>query len=210
MSWQLATDFHQKIKTMMDEQMSVAYQHRGRSGPNWVPVPAENTSVLKHGHKLTYNDGVHNWSFQVLIKSLQDGDGSGQAIVYSNGKFNHGYQLTLFILQIGSDLTHQITSDAFIARIAKGVGWRKQDGYHGPYNNAGLEAYIHDNGGDGIYGYLAKMLSGQDLGQLTDATPSGVQKPKDNKKNTDPNANQPPSSDPNKKTPVPGGAPGRP
>jgi hypothetical protein len=172
MSWQLATRFHHKIKTMMDQQMQLAYQKKGGKARNWVPVGAESTWV-KSGWRLTYMDGVHNWDFTVMIKALVDGDGSGTSITYSNGKFNHGYALTLFILQAGSDVTHTITSDAFITRIAKGVGWTKKDGFHGPYDNAGVEEFIQQSG-NGIYGYLSTVLTGQNLNQEPGTTPSGA------------------------------------
>lgn len=154
-SWQLANAFHRKIQAMMDAQVSLPFT----KGPGtWVN--AEQTYVHQP-YQLTYHDGVHDWSFKVMIKGIEDGDGSGTSITYTNGKFNHRYNLTLFIVQAESDIVKTIASDAFISRIAKGVGWSKSN-FHGSISAEAAAGFISNNGGS-VTGFLAKVIGGEPL-----------------------------------------------
>jgi hypothetical protein len=156
-SWQLANAFHTKIKSMMDAQVSTPF---AQSSGATRSIGAEATFV-HNPYPFSYSDGVHNWSFQVLVKGIADGDGSGASITYTNGKFNHKYQLTLFILQADSELVQTIASDPFISRIAQGIGWNKSS-FHGAVTAQDAQNFIVSNGSN-ITGFLANMLGGQPL-----------------------------------------------
>lgn len=161
-SWQLANAFHQNIKAMMDWQTLPAKQSNFSPMKNGKPKSFTDAGVVHRPFSFTYMDGVHNWSFQVLIKGISDADGSG-SITYSNGKFNHAYILSLFIVQADSELVRTIASDAFISRISAGIGW-KQSAFNGPMNALDAQTFIESNGGS-ISGLLAAALSGQPLQQ---------------------------------------------
>jgi hypothetical protein len=157
-SWQLANYFHNTIRGLMDQQLSLPHQGGGQSALGSTHIRAENTSVHQPW-TLNYSDGVHNWTFKVLVKGITDPD--GDSLDFTNGKFNHQYQLTLFIVQAGSDAVQTIAVDPFISRIAKGVGWSKAS-FHGITDLARVESIIMANGGS-ISQMLAKDLGGEAL-----------------------------------------------
>jgi hypothetical protein len=165
-SWELANAFHTKIKGMMDAQSSIPFIKGSGAGRT---VKAEQAFVHKP-YAFTYSDDLHTWNFKVLIKAIADADGDGSSISYSNGKYNQRYQLTLFIVQADSDVVKTIASDAFIARIAKGIGWRKSGGFHGSVTAQQAQDIILANGGT-ISQMLAQTLGGQPIKIPASTTP---------------------------------------
>lgn len=154
LSWQMALAFNRKIQSMMDAQIASPFV------PGSTTTTASNAVVPTHKpYQLTYNDGIHNWSFQVLIKAITDP--SGGSLTHTVSRPNYQYTLTLFIVQADADLVKTIASDAFISRIAQGVGWDKSS-FHGPLSAADAQAFIVANGGS-VTGFLATILGGQPL-----------------------------------------------
>lgn len=156
-SWLLANNFHARIKQLMDAQMSTPFMKNTKGGHK---IKAEATQVPRP-LVFSYHDGIHDWQFKVLVKGLADGVGDGSAISYSNGKFNHTYQLTLFIVQADSAARRFIATDAFLSRIADGIGWKRSN-YHGAIGVDDVQSIIMANGGS-IEAMLTKTLGGQKL-----------------------------------------------
>lgn len=125
-SWMLAQRFATRIRQMMEEQ-SEGSTEQGRMGS----VPVFTYPPLK-------------WRFHVYIKDLTDPDGGG-VVTMDTGKFSHGYNLTLFIVQDGSDaiakaggnngilstIKEKAIND-YIGRISEGIGW-KPSAYNGNF-----------------------------------------------------------------------------
>jgi hypothetical protein len=204
-SWLLANNFHYQIKQMMDNQMSIPHM-RGAQGAakGGHKIKAEDTSVAQPW-TFTYSDGVHNWSFKVLVKGLADGAGES-SLTHTNGRYNYTYALTLFIVQADSDLVQTVSSDAFISRIAKGVGWKKSN-YHGTVTVADVHALVMANGGQ-ISEMIAKALGGELLnrptpGTVASTTPTGTKATVE----VTPSGTAPPTSTPTKPG---GGSPPKP
>jgi len=144
-SWEIAESFHANIKRMMDAQ--VVPQQQSAGGPVHQPI------------NFTYNSGNVNWNMKVLIKSISDLDGTG-AITHSNGKFSYGYTLTLFLVEDSSLILKKVATDAFISRVASGVGW-KANQFSGTGDISDAIAFIQAHSTDGTYqGYLANLLQG--------------------------------------------------
>lgn len=123
-SWRLHEAFIARCRAVM------AYQSRDSRQHGKMHTPA------------VFNYPARNWRWQVYLKEVADLDGSA-AIEHRTGKFSHGYKLTLFIVQGGSDSlvkagSSQSTLDAaqakaiasYIARISEGIGWRQSE-YNG-------------------------------------------------------------------------------
>lgn len=132
-SWQLAEGFFGKVKQMMD------YQSKGSDGQGKMGEPAIFTyPPLKI-------------RFFVYIKDFQDLDG-GNGITHRSGKFSYGYQMTLFIVQDGSDQRVDAGTDShgvlnrkrqqaienYMSRIADGIGWKYSDKFNGPSLLSGI------------------------------------------------------------------------
>lgn len=156
-SWQLALAFHKKIQQMMDAQTLPA--KRVTVGKSAVTSSRTSDAAVVHEPvTFAYMDGVHNWQFKVLIKSIVDSDGSGAAVTHSTGKYSYGYQLTLFIVEANTDIIKKIATDAYIARISNGLGW-KQSKFNGPLTGAQAAAFIQSHGGS-VTAYLGGILTG--------------------------------------------------
>jgi hypothetical protein len=159
-SWQLAAAFHRKIKSMMDRQtlpaktLAQSQSAAARAATRRSGVLSD-VGTVHDPLPLTFHDGVHNWAFRVLIKALEDEDGTGSLNI-STGKFSYGYKLTLFVVQTDSDLVKKIASDYFLSRISDGLGW-KQSTFNGPKTAAEAQSFITTNGGS-IAAYLDKIL----------------------------------------------------
>jgi hypothetical protein len=122
-SWRLAEEFVSTIRSMM------AFQSGGSTVAGQATVAP---AVFSYAPlKLT---------FRVYIKDLRDQDGG--AVTHKVGKLSYGYTLTLFIVQTDADsltvagasggvmdATKAAAVDAYINRIADGVGW-----HYSPYN----------------------------------------------------------------------------
>jgi hypothetical protein len=89
-----------------------------------------------------FNYPAHNWRWNVYLTEVADIDGQA-SIEHRSGKYSHGYKLSLFIVQGGSDSlvaagTSKNAVDAaqekaiasYIARISEGIGWRQSE-YNG-------------------------------------------------------------------------------
>lgn len=165
-SWELAEEFHYRIKDLMDRQTDLT-QGRGHR-----PIP------------FTYFDGTHDWNFQVLIKGISDPDAGQGSIDHTTGKISYRYQLTLFIVQDNSLKLKKIATDKFISRIANGMGW-KPSGFNGANSTADAIAFIQKNSGDGTFsGFIEKELG------FTDTSTSGSSSPPVTGKGGSPSANQ--------------------
>lgn len=123
-SWRLHEAFIDRCRAIME------YQSRDSTTPGTMHQPA------------VFNYPPRNWRWKVYLKAVADSDGNA-SIEHRTGKFSHGYQLTMFVVQGGSDtLVKAGTSDAildaaqekaiasYIARISEGIGWR-QSAYNG-------------------------------------------------------------------------------
>jgi hypothetical protein len=175
-SWQLANAFHTKIKTMMDAQLTLPFMPGSGSGR----TAGAERAFVHNPYPFHYNDGYHSWSFRVLVKALADGDGDS-SISYTNGKFNHRYTLSLFIVQADSDVVHTIASDAFLSRIAKGIGWRRTGGFHGSATAKQMQEIVMANGGS-ISALLAHTLGGQPIQIPADLQAPGATPPVSNRR----------------------------
>lgn len=165
-SWQLAAAFHKKIKSMMDAQTLPA-----KTVSQSKSVAAKSrTGILSDAgqtHKpvsLVYHDGLHNWSFKVLIKALDDNDGSGSLNI-TNGKFAYQYKLTLFIVQSDSDAIKKVASDFFLQRLSDGLGWT-MSAFNGHATVSAVGDVIQANGGS-VAALLDKVLTGGSLSAPT-------------------------------------------
>jgi len=170
-SWKLAAAFHQKIKSYMDRQTlpaKTATQSTSAASKKQVKKTGilTDAGVVHTPLPLTYHDGLHNWSFKVLIKQLDDGDGSGSLNI-TNGKFAYKYKLTLFIVESDSTLIRKVASDYFLSRISDGLGW-KQTTFNGPKEAQDAQDFITANGGS-VSAFLDKVLTGE---PLTDPAPT--------------------------------------
>lgn len=158
-SWQLANAFQKQIKSLIDKQTLKAPKVTlGRGDKNkqaHAPIP------------FRYSDGVHDWAFDVLIKSIQDDDGQ---LTHATGKFSYSYRLTLFIVQVASENIREVAIDNFIKRLAAGVGW-KISIYNGPVDPKEAQAFIAAHGGD-VPGFLEKVLLGDNGTPISPAPPA--------------------------------------
>src|ERR1043165_907691 len=98
-SWQLAEDFANSIGRLVDRQSA---------RPTMAQLTGTDPTPMHPTLRFLYNDEaspnrrglpVHDWDFNVYIKSLRDVDGGQSTITHTTGKFSYGYTLTLFIVQ---------------------------------------------------------------------------------------------------------------
>lgn len=132
-SWRLAESFVAQVRAMM------VYQAGGATVSGQLTrAPA------------VFSYPPQDWRFRVYIKALSDPDGG--AVSHRLGKFSYGYSLTLFVVQDGSDAltvaggvagvvasAREAAIDAYIARVADGVGW-----HYSPYNGGVPSATSYD------------------------------------------------------------------
>lgn len=122
-SWRLAEAFTAQVRAMMVWQ----------AGGDTV------TGQLTRGPAV-FSYPPRGWRFRVYLKSLTDPDGG--AVAHKVGKSSYGYALTLFVVQDESDVlvtagatggvldaAKAAAIDAYISRVADGVGW-----HYSPYN----------------------------------------------------------------------------
>ena len=122
-SWRLAEAFNATIRSMM------VFQAGGATVPGQLTRSPAVFSYPPRG-----------WRFRCYIKSLADPDGG--TVTHKVGKASYRYTLTLFVVQDASDALALAGSaggalnaakaaaiDAYIARVADGVGW-----HYSPYN----------------------------------------------------------------------------
>jgi hypothetical protein len=72
------------------------------------------------------------WNFRVYLKEYTDTRGN-KPIQRSPDEVNPKWQLTFFVVEDNANLTQGIADD-FLARLAKGLGW-KQTEYNGPLDD---------------------------------------------------------------------------
>lgn len=126
-SWRLARRFATKIREMEEYQGRDSQQH------NMMAQPA------------VFSYPPRDWRFRVYVKNFADPDGG--AVTMSAPKFSHGYSLTLFVVQEGSDTlikagsrngvldqAKQRAISQYISRISDGIGWEPTK-YNGDFLN---------------------------------------------------------------------------
>lgn len=176
-SWQLANTFHIAIKKMMDQQVEAAKINSGSGGGAAVALSGKtvlsDSGPVPQPLPFTYNDGVHNWTFQVMIKAIEDP--SGGSLTHAVGRSNYKYKLTLFVVQSDSDQINKIASDFFLQRLSLGLGW-KQSAWNGPLESADGANYFNAHGGVG--GILTQqgglVAQPANPGVSTPVTPGGT------------------------------------
>ena len=177
-SWRLAEEFQRNIAALVDKQSARPTQQQLMG---LDPTPMHPT------HRFVYNDDspqtraaglpVHNWDFNVYIKSLTDISGSG-TVEHSTGKFSYGYQLTLFIQQDNTGSLRTVARDEFISRLSEGLGWQRTP-YQGHFSTEELQKYLAANSPDDptIHGLVLKEFqnasSGIIPGSATNPIPGG-------------------------------------
>lgn len=122
-SWRLAEAFTAQVRALMVWQ----------SGGSTVPGQLTRSPAV-------FSYPPAGWRFRVYLKALSDPDGG--AVTHRVGKSSYGYALTLFVVQDSSDALVTAGSvagvldaakaaaiDAYINRVADGVGW-----HYSPYN----------------------------------------------------------------------------
>jgi hypothetical protein len=139
-SWRLHEAFIAQCRAIME------YQSRDSRTPGMMHAPA------------VFNYPPHGWRWSVYLTEVADADGQA-SIEHRTGKYSHGYQLKLFIVQQGSDSlvkagTSKNAVDAaqekaiasYIARISEGVGWRQSE-YNGGLADQQAASKNTDKGG---------------------------------------------------------------
>lgn len=91
---------------------------------------------------------AYGWDIPVYIKAYTTPDG-GRSIVLDNGIVAPRWDLVLFVVNSSATL-EKVATDAYIARMAKGIGW-KQTEYNGPL---GIHALVETLGGMSVEQYL--------------------------------------------------------
>jgi hypothetical protein len=180
-SWQLAEDFRANIQRLAIEQSRP---------PNFAQLSGVDRTPMHRTWRFFYNDDtaerrqqglpIHNWDFQVYIKSLKDVAAPSSTISHETGKFSHGYNLTLFLHQDNTGKLASVAKNAFIERLSNGLGWQRTS-YQGHMTVSDLQAYLSKNSPDGtIHGLVLKEFetagSGQvpSFGSAVNPVPGGV------------------------------------
>lgn len=169
-SWELAEEFSLRMGDLVKKQSSQ---------PSTSQLAGIDSTQMHPPHRFIFNDDsperraaglpIHNWDFNVYIKSVQDVTNPDFTVSHETGKFSYGYTLTLFIVEDNSRVLRQVAVDKFIQRLAAGVGWKRTE-YNGPMTMDELEKYVKENSPDGtIHGLVLKALQDSSAGP----TPGG-------------------------------------
>lgn len=163
-SWQLAEDFAVAIGKLVDKQSA---------RPTMAQLTGTDPTPMHPTLRFLYNDEasptrrglpVHDWDFNVYVKGLRDVDGNA-TISHTTGKYSYGYTLTLFIVQDNTGKLAQVTQNAFIDRLSKGLGWKR-----GPYNGlmtaADLASYLQGKGAADIHSYVLQQYQSSTTGTV--------------------------------------------
>lgn len=147
-SMEMARAFATQIQQMVDRQ---------GQRPSKEQLIRTDRTPMNPTVRFTYTgDGVHQWDFQVYIKSLQDITDPGYALSHSTGKYSYGYNLTLFIVEDHTGELTKVATDDYIERLSKGIGWQRTT-YNGPMTKEELQKYLQANSPDGtIHGLILK------------------------------------------------------
>jgi len=113
--WQEQAAFLEAMKTIADAQVSSALVSQSTAEPLRFLYPPK------------------GWDFLVYLTAFSDPAGSS-SVHLEDTNFAPEWSLTLFVVEDNSGL-HQVASDAFIARLAAGMGWHQS-----VYNGGGAAA----------------------------------------------------------------------
>lgn len=97
------------------------------------------------------------WDFLVYLKAYSSPDGA-KAVVLTPENFNPKWRLTLFILESNADLT-TVAHNSYIARLAKGLGWKESAYNGGDLDFATLGDVARDMAADGTLGASGQFTS---------------------------------------------------
>lgn len=165
-SWQLAEDFQNSVARMIDVQSA---------RPTSAQLLGIDPTPMNPPFRFTFNDvnsparghlPSHEWDFNVYIKSLRDVNADA-TVEHTTGKFSYGYTLTLFVDQDNTGKLQQVAQNAFVDRLATGLGW-KRSAYNGFLTAADLQTHL---GGSSIHDWVLKQFSGASSGNVP--PPSG-------------------------------------
>lgn len=158
-SWELAEIFHKQIARLVDRQSAI---------PSVAQLSGESRAPMHPTVRFTYSDDtperrqanlpIHNWDFNVYIKSLKDANEQSLGILHRTGKYTYSYALRLFIVQDNTGRLAQVAKNAFISRLSNGLGWRRS-AYNGQMSEAELREYLSSNSPDGtIHGLVLQQF----------------------------------------------------
>lgn len=173
-SWQLAEDFATAVGKLIDIQSA---------RPSMAQLTGADPTPPHPTLRFLYNDAasvdrrglpVHDWDFNVYVKSLRDVDSGQSTVEHSTGKFSHGYTLTLFIEQDNTGKLAEVAQNSFIDRLSNGLGWKR-----GPYNGLmtanDLASYLQGKGTADIHSYVLQQYQNATTGSLPGAAqPTGT------------------------------------
>jgi hypothetical protein len=164
-SWQLAEDFATSIGRMIDVQSA---------RPTMAQLNGSDPTPMHPTFRFTYQDSasptrrglpVHNWDFNVYIKSLRDVTASA-TMEHTTGKYSYGYTLTLFVVQENTGKLQTVAQNSFIDRLSTGLGWKRTT-YNGDMTIDDLQKYLSSKGFSDIHSYV--------LAQFTTAASGNVE-----------------------------------
>lgn len=120
-SWRLAEAFISQCRKIMQ------FQSKDATSTGLMQMPA------------TFSYPARSWRWQVYLKAVDETDGSA-SLEHRTGKYLHGYKLTLFPVQTGSDALVKAGQSlggfqaaqaqaisSYIERISAGVGWKQSE-----------------------------------------------------------------------------------
>lgn len=162
-SWELAEEFHQRIVTMIDQQVA-------QPKPSQLDATRPETATEWHQpFQFIYNDddpdrrangeSIHDWRFSVYIKDFKDAFNPEYPIEHKTGKFSYSYQLTLFITEDHTGKLEYAAQDAFLERLTDALGW-KRTAFNGPMTNEELEKFLKEVSPDDptLHGYVLRQF----------------------------------------------------
>lgn len=166
-SWQLAQSFTDSIANLVKIQSAM---------PTAAQLSGADSTPMQPTHRFFFDDTAdtppgypsHHWDFQVYVKGLIDLDENGSYVIgHRTGKYSYRYQLTLFIVEDNTGQLAKIAQDAFLDRLANGVGWKQSD-FNGPMSVSDLQTYLQQNSPDGtIHGLVLQEFENASQGPST-------------------------------------------
>ena len=135
--WREQEAFLEKMKAMASSQFGMT------------------SGLVTNGEPLRFQYPPKGWDFLVYLTQYADPRG-GRRSVTLDPKTEHApqWQLTLTIIEDNAGLT-KVATDAYIARLAEGVGW-KQTKFNGPMTAQEVEETMQ---GRTIEQYLAEQFA---------------------------------------------------
>jgi hypothetical protein len=163
-SWVLAQNFTDSIANLVEIQSAL---------PSAAQLSGVDTTPMQPTHRFFFDDTAdtlpgypsHHWDFQVYVKGLIDLDEDGSYVIgHRTGKYSYRYQLTLFIVEDNTGTLAKVAQDAFLDRLATGVGWKQSD-YNGPMTLNDLQTYLTQNSPDStIHGLVLQEFENASQG----------------------------------------------